>query len=99
MAETYIDSLWDKKKIKDQLASDYAKMCQFYENELLRAERAEQENAELLKQNEGYDKLGLEALELKRERNKYHRFLLHLYGNQQELDDILKKFEDMKGIK
>ena len=33
-------------------------------------EKAERENAELLKQNEDYDKLGLEVLELKRERDE-----------------------------
>ena len=57
---------------------------------------AREERDELLKQNEQYDKLGLEALELRRERDRYHNLLLHLYGNQKDLDDILNKFEAMK---
>ena len=85
------------RKKKEQAERERDEAVTEAKTQVAKRYQAERENAELIRQNEDYDQLGLEVLELKRERDKYKDFLLHLYGNQQDLDDILSKFEAMKG--
>ena len=52
-------------------------------------------NGEPVTMSDCVELLGLKD-KAERKMDRYHSFLLHLYGSQQELDDILKKFEKVK---